>query len=35
MKNYVEYYCGVDILGFPIIVRHYFTPINIKLDKSK
>lgn len=25
MEEYVEYYVGVDILGFPIIVRHYLT----------
>jgi len=25
---YYEYYCGIDILGFPIIVRHYMKKIN-------
>ena len=25
---YVEYNCGVDMLGFPIIVRHYFKKIK-------
>lgn len=31
---YVEYYVGVDLLNFPIYVRHYFKVLDVKRQKS-